>query len=202
MENANERLADFLFEVGTLRRINRSHRQNLLVNDDTDNIASHSFRVTWIGWHLAKLEGADPHKVTMMCLLHDLGEARSNDMNWIHKRYVTVHDDEITEEQLGTLPFPELKELVQEYSARQSLEAKVAKDSDNLDQILLLKEYEWQGNQEAARWLRGDEAKDGRHRLDRLYTKAGRALGEAIYAREPSKWWEDLWTNKNRTSTE
>lgn len=198
MENANERLADFLFEVGTLRRVLRSHRQTLLTNDDTDNIATHSFRVTWIGWHLAKLENADPYKVTMMCLLHDLGEARSNDMNWIHKRYVTVHDTDIDSEQLGTLPFPDLAELATEYHARESLEAKIAKDADEIDQILLLKEYEWQGNKEAARWLGDHEAKDGTKRLDRLRTKSARALGDAIYQREPSQWWETLWTNQNR----
>lgn len=105
MENANntqnidprnERLADFFFEVGTMRRIQRMHRQTLLVEDSSDTIASHSYRVTLIGWHLAKLAGADPYKVVMMCLTHDLGEIRSNDHNWVHKRYVKIYEEEIT----------------------------------------------------------------------------------------------------------
>ena len=62
-------LADFLFEIGTMRKILRAHRQTLLTDDMTDNIATHSFRVTMIGWLLAKKEGVDPYKVMMMCFL-------------------------------------------------------------------------------------------------------------------------------------
>src|SRR3989304_1489360 len=67
-------LASFFFELGTLRKILRSHRQTLLTDDLSDNIASHSFRVTLIGWFLAKLEQADPYKVLLMCLFHDFSE--------------------------------------------------------------------------------------------------------------------------------
>ena len=37
-----------------------------------------------------------------------------------------------------------------EYDERESLEAHLAKDADLLDQILLLREYEWVGNNEAS----------------------------------------------------
>ncbi len=153
--NHNERLADFLYEIGTMRKILRIHRQTLLTDDVSDNIATHSYRVTLIGWLLAKLEGADPYKTVMMCLLHDLGEIRSNDHNWVHKRYSKTYDDEILNDQLGTLPFSELFEMAGEYEKRQSKEAILAKDADMLDQVLLLREYEWQGNKEAALWLQG-----------------------------------------------
>ena len=139
MENANERIADFLFEVGTMRRLQRIHRQTLLVDDSSDTIASHSYRVALIGWHLAKLAEADPYKTTMMCLVHDLNEIRSNDHNWVHKRYVKVFDEEITKDQLGSLPFGELFDITTEYEERESLESKLAKDADIIDQILLLR---------------------------------------------------------------
>ena len=59
-------IADFLFEIGTMRKIARSHRQTLLTDDLSDNIASHSFRVTVIGYLIAVGEKLDPFKVVMM----------------------------------------------------------------------------------------------------------------------------------------
>lgn len=75
-KNKTKQLIGFFFEVGTLRKVARAHRQTLLTDDLSDNIASHSFRVGIIGWQLAKIERADCYKVVMMCLLHDL-EAES-----------------------------------------------------------------------------------------------------------------------------
>jgi putative hydrolase of HD superfamily len=192
------RLAQFLFEVGTLRRVPRIHRQTLLVDDVSDTIASHSFRVAHIGWHLAKLEGADPYKVVMMCLLHDLGEARSNDHNWVHKRYIKIFDDEIMKDQLGTLPSDELHDLAAEYAVRKTKEAVVAKDADVIDQILLLREYEWQGNKEAPLWLHDKEKGVRYAKVHDLKTKSARTLGKAIYRERPSSWWEGTWTKANR----
>jgi len=197
-KETRERLADFLFEVGTMRRIQRMHRQTLLVEDTTDTIASHSYRVSLIGWHLAKLAGADPYKTLVMCLIHDLGEIRSNDHNWVHKRYVKVFDQEISKDQLGSLPYPDLYDLATEYEERESTEAKLAKDADILDQILLLREYEWQGSKEAKIWLEGKKGEADARPLDRLTTTIGRELGETLYERSPSEWWQDLWTGKNR----
>lgn len=194
MKNPNNRLADFLFEVGTMRRLQRIHRQTLLVDDSSDTIASHSYRVALIGWHLAKLEEVDPYKVVMMCLTHDLGEIRSNDHNWVHKRYIKVYEEEITKDQLGDMPFKDLFDMATEYEKRESKEAVVAKDADIIDQILLLREYEWQGNVEAKKWL---EREDVRH-LDQIQTKSGKELGSTLYERNPSDWWQDLSTNQNR----
>lgn len=192
------RLADFLFEVGTMRRIQRMHRQTLLVEDSSDTIASHSYRVALIGWHLAKLAEVDPYIVTMMCLIHDIGEIRSNDHNWVHKRYVKVYDDEIKKDQLGTLPFDDLFAIASEYEERNTLASQLAKDADILDQILLLREYEWQGSKEAKIWLEGKKGEKDACPLDRLTTTIGRELGAALYKRNPSEWWQDIWTVKNR----
>lgn len=200
-DNFFERVANFLFEVGTMRKLPRMHRQTLLTDDISDTIASHSYRVALIAWLLAKKEGADPYKAVMMGLLHDLSEARSGDHNWLHKRYIKIFEEEIHEEQLGTLPFSDLKEITAEYEKRKSKEAIIAKQADLLDQILLLREYEWQGNKEAAIWLHGNSKKndkEGRARLDRLILPTSRKLGETIYKTDPSAWWQGLWTSKNR----
>lgn len=192
-----QKIANLLFEVGTMRKIPRMHRQTLLTDDMSDNIATHSFRVVIIGWFLAKMEKADPYKVVMMCLLHDFGEVRSGDHNWVHKRYIKVFEDEIKREQLGLLPFGELKEIADEYDTRKTKEAIIAKDADLLDQTLLLREYEWQGNKEALIWLGGKRGAASKH-VRMLRSKSAKALSEKLYSQNPSDWWNDIWTNKNR----
>ncbi len=198
MNKFSRRIANFLFEVGTMRKLPRMHRQTLLTDDISDTIASHSYRVALIGWFLAKKEKADPYKVVMMCLLHDMAEARTGDHNWIHKRYVKIFENEINQEQLGTLPYTDLKELIDEYGKRESKESIITKNADSLDQILLLREYEWQGNKEAVIWLHGKGRSKTGEQMKKLTLPSARALGESIYKTNPSEWWEELWTSKNR----
>lgn len=157
--NEDDRMTHFLFEIGTMRKLARIHRQTLLTDDMTDNIASHSYRAAIISWYLAKREEADPYKTVMMGLLHDVAEARTGDHNWVHKKYIKIFGEEIVEEQLGTLPYPDFRDFVNEYNERKSRESILAKDADLLDQMLLLREYEWQGNKEAALWLKGKEGR-------------------------------------------
>lgn len=190
--------ASFLYEVGTMRKIARSHRQTLLTDDLSDNISSHSYRVTWIGWFLAKEEKVDPYKVLLMCLSHDISEARSNDQNWVHKKYVKVFEDEITRDQIKNLPAErELDELTKEYKERKTKEAKTAKDADLIDQILLLKEYSLQGNREAKDWL-GDNKGKGNMQYKLLKTISGKKLADEILKQNPSDWWRNDWTEKRR----
>lgn len=192
--NNLKKLTNFFYEVGTLRKTARSHRQGLLTDDLSDNIASHSFRVAVIGLFLAKQAKLDHHKVLEMCLLHDIGESRSGDQNWIHKRYVKVYEEGITKDQLQDLPLEnEIKELDHEYQERKSEEALLAKDADILDQILLLKEYAWVGNQEAATWLKHN------NHLKLLKTTVARKVAKEILASRPSDWWyRGLWTPNRR----
>lgn len=194
-----KRIANFLFEVGTMRKLPRIHRQVLLSDDTSDTISSHSYRAALIAWFLAKKEGADPYKSVMMSLLHDMEEARTADHNWVHKRYVKIFEDEVREEQFGTLPYPDMKEFLEEYKERKSKEAVIAKQADILDQILLLREYEWQGNKEAVIWLYGkEEKKSGREQIKKLTLPSAKELGEAIYTTDPSSWWDNLATGVNR----
>ncbi len=195
----NNNIVDFLFELGTLRKIARVHQQMLLSQDLSDNIATHSFRVAVIAWFLARMEKADPYKTVMMALLHDVKEIRSGDHNYVHKKYVKIHEDEITKDQLGDLPFDDLLGFVEEFEDRESVEAIIAKDADLLDQILLLKEYEHQGNKEASIWLsgKGDHNK-GNAQFNALKTESAKVLGEKILKGRVTAWWENIWTMKNK----
>ncbi len=197
-ESKNKNIVNFLYEIGTMRKLMRMHRQALLTDDLSDNISSHSYRVSVIGWFIAKQEKIDPYKTVMMCLLHDTAETRSNDHNLIHKKYTKIFEEEIHNDQYNNIPFPELKDFILEYSKRESLEAVAAKDADLLDQILLLREYEMAGNKEAKVWLFGKGKDKINAQLSKLKTESAQKIGKAIYSTEPSEWWENIWTSKNR----
>jgi putative hydrolase of HD superfamily len=183
-------LASFLYEVGTLRRVLRSHQQTLLSVDPADNISSHSFRTAFIGYFLAKGLKANTDKVVKMCLLHDIEEARAGDQNWVHKRYVKVFEKEIREEQLKNLPgSKELLKLSKEYQEGKTLEAKIAKDADLLDEIFLLREYQLQGNKEAIDWLKGTHKKSpgGKSQQERqMSTKLAKEIAKIVKKQKPS----------------
>lgn len=195
MEDPNLKIANFLYEIGTLRKIPRMHMQAFLTNDTSDNIATHSFRVPFIAWMIAKAEGLDPYKTAMMALMHDLGEVRTGDHNWIAKRYIKIEEDQIIEEQLGPLPDGELLILAKEYKERMSREAIAAKDADLIDQILLLREYAHQGNKEAERWLTTERS---HKRVDALKLLTSKKIAEAILQTNVYDWWTNLYTNVNR----
>ena len=133
-----------------------------------------------------------------MCLLHDLEEVRVNDHNWIHKKYVKIFDKEVKEEQLdGFVGAKELLKLSEEYDERQTQEAHIAKDADLLDQLLLLREYEWGGSREATDWLK--HKKGDKNQQEKLIkTELAKILAKEIKKQNPSFWWKNLWTPKRR----
>ena len=198
-EDQVKKITNFLFEIGTMRKLPRMHQQMFLSQDLSDNIATHSYRVAIIAWFLAQMEKVDPYKTVMMALLHDLGEIRSGDHNYVHKKYTKVFEEEINREQLKQLPFEELWELKNEYSERVNKEAVVAKDADLLDQIFLLKEYTHQGVKEAEIWLKG---KGNENKINiqyqNLQTSSAKKLGKEILKGKVSEWWENIWTPENR----
>jgi len=198
MENKIDILAKFFYEIGNLRKVLRAHQQALLVVDPTDNIASHSFRTVFIGYFLAKELEGDADKVLKMCLLHDIEEVRSGDMNWINKKYVKVYGKEIRKDQLKNLPHSsEFLQLSKEYTERQSKEAKIAKDADLLEQVFLLKEYAQQGNKEAERWLHED-GDDECQQIKLMNFDLTKEIAKKAITQKPSDWWENIWTPKNR----
>jgi len=197
-KNENKKIVNFLFEIGTMRKLPRIHQQVLLSQDLSDNIATHSYRVSLIAWFLAKMEKADPYKVMMMGFLHDVKEIRSGDHNYIHKKYVKIFEDEISKDQLRYLPFKDLYEIDKEFEVRKSKEAIIAKDADLLDQMLLLKEYSHQGNKEAEIWLAGKGTNSTNVQYRNLKTKSAKELGKEILSGKVSLWWENIWTAKNR----
>jgi len=185
-----ETLVNFLFEVGMLKKTPRTGYQFL--GSGQESVAEHTFRTTVIGYILSLQEsGADCMKTTLMCLFHDLHEARTGDHNYVNKRYVSVDDERAVRDLAQGLPFGEsLVSLTMEFNESQSLEARIARDADQLDLILELKEQLDLGNRYAKEWLF--------YAVKRLRTESARNLARNILTTDSAEWWFDKdtdWVN-------
>ncbi len=189
--NTMKELINFLFEVGMLKKTPRTGYQFL--GSGRESVAEHSFRTTIIGYLLSLQEpGADTHKTTLMCLFHDLHEARTGDHNYVNKRYVHVHEIKAIRDLAQQLPFgEEIIALTREFSEGQSLEARISRDADQLDLILELKEQQDLGNKSAAEWLYYAEK--------RLLTESAKRMAKEVMNTKFTDWWfekrTEWWVN-------
>jgi len=131
-----EAVTDFLFEAGMLSKTPRSGF--FFLGSGEQSVAEHTNRVCFVGLALSKIaEDVDIEKVLKMCLFHDLAETRVSDLNYVHQKYTDRHEDRATEDLTAPLFFGEsMREILKEYEKRESREAKIAKDADNIELIL------------------------------------------------------------------
>mgnify|MGYP001263653496 CR=1 FL=1 len=178
-----KQIANFLFEVGMLKRTPRTGFQFL--GSGTESVAEHIFRTSLIGYTLAQLAGnVDIGKVVLLCLFHDIPEARTGDLNYVNKKYCRVDERKAVEDLARTLPFGDhYQQLQDEFMARESPEARIAHDADQLEMILALKEYKDLGNRYADEWYPVT--------VKRLQTEVARDLAETIWMTDSTRWWFD-----------
>ncbi len=176
-------LANFLFEVGMLKRTPRTGFQFL--GSGAESVAEHIFRTAMIGYTLARMdEKADVGRVLQICLFHDIPEARTGDLNYMNKKYVKADEEKAIEDLARTLPFgDDYREVLKEFSAGETREAELAHDADQLEMILALKEYRDLGNRNADEWYP--------FAVQRLKTDTAKQLAETIWETDSSKWWFD-----------
>lgn len=185
-----DKITNFFFEIATLRRLTRSHRQ--MIQEVNDNVSDHSFRVTVIGMILANLEKCDQNKVLKMCLFHDVIEARTGDANFINQQYVDLHEKEAREDQMKGLPIgEEILQILREYERRESKESIVAKDADLLDQMILQQEYFYKDSKNREIWQN--------HTEKSLKTESAKELGRKIRESNPFEWLYQLSEDKTGT---
>ncbi|SPD76158.1 HD domain protein [uncultured Desulfobacterium sp.] len=189
-----KRLVEFLFEVGMLKKTPRTGYQFL--GSGGESVADHSFRTAVIGYALAsRLPNADRMKVVLMCLFHDFPEARTGDHNYVNKKYVTADEKRALRDQLKDLPFArEVIRLADEFNEDKTLEAQLARDADQLDLILELKEQLDFGNPNAKDWLN--------FALERLVMEDAKEMAGEIMETDCTSWWfdkkTDWWVNGSR----
>ncbi|OHA90977.1 MAG: hypothetical protein A2665_01580 [Candidatus Zambryskibacteria bacterium RIFCSPHIGHO2_01_FULL_46_30] len=179
---------DFLFEIGSLRNVPRAWQQ--VLTGKVQNISEHIFRTAIIGWIIAAREGADVNKVLKMCLIHDVAESRTGDIAFMHRDYVTRHE-ELAETHIfqNTILEKEARVLLKEYNARKSLEAKIVKDADNLDIDLELKELARIGDSAAVGYQKNHRPVI---RTKKLYTKSAKKMWDEIKKANINSWHLDL----------
>ena len=175
-----QRIVDFFHEAGMLRFTPRTGYQFL--GSGKENVAEHSFRTTVIGWTLARMAGADAPRTALLCLFHDLHEARTGDFNYVNRLYNTSLPRKALEDALfGTGLAEDVLAFWDELESNAGPEAKLARDADCLDLILNLKRELDLGNTSAAAWL--DCA------LQRLRTPVGLELARIIRETDHNAWW-------------
>jgi putative hydrolase of HD superfamily len=183
-----KQIINFFFEMGMLKKTPRSGYQFL--GSGRESVADHAFRVATIGFTLARLDKeADAFTVMRMCLFHDLPESRTGDLNYVNKRYVEVREDQAVRDLAKTLPFgKEIEYLLKEFKGGETREAQLARDADQLDLILELKEHQDLGNRYAKDWIH--------FALKRLKTELGKRLAAQILETDSTAWWfegKDHW---------
>lgn len=172
-------LADFIFEMGTLRNMRRMHTQ--VIPDSNDTIASHSFRTAIIAYILAEMENADKNKTLKMALFHDIAEARTGDANFINKFYSEQKEKSAYHDQMKTINGgKEIKSLLDEFNRKDSKEAIVARDADTLEQLFLEKEILGEKPEDFQKWHEFSARK--------LKTKSAKKLAETLKNRNPMQW--------------
>ncbi len=192
-EKKLKEIIDFLFEVGMLKKTPRTGFQFL--GSGKESVAEHSFRTAIIGYILAKIEGVDWKKVLLMCLFHDLHEARTGDFNYVNRIYNKCDEIKALRDALHFTGIEdEILPLLQELNNVSSYEAVLAHDADQLDLILSLKEEHDLGNKYAMTWIK--------YALKRLRSDIGKRIAELIKDTDHTDWWfkgvdPSWWAKKN-----
>ncbi len=189
-----DRIVEFLFEVGMLKRTPRSGWQFLGVG--SESVAEHVFRTVIIAFVLARLEpDVDADRVLRLALAHDLPEARTGDLNYVNQKYVRADEQSAAHDMTAGLPFAgELNELLAEYREASTPEAVLAHDADQLEMLLELKEHLDAGCAAAEGWTP--------FVLRRLHTETARTLANRILGGDSESWWFDRdsewWVRGNK----
>ncbi len=172
---------DFLYEAGFLKKLSRSGYAYL--GSGNESVADHTCRTMYIAYVLAQMtEGVDMERLLKMCLFHDLPEARIGDLNYVNKKYVNSDEDKVLQEMVMRLPFgEEIAALVNEFNGKQTLEARLASDADQLELLLHVKEQADVGNQRAGTWVE--------YAFQRLQTDPARQLARLAMETDSTRWW-------------
>ncbi len=188
-------IVNFLFEVGILSKTPRSGFHFL--GSGKQSVAEHLLRVVYICYSLAMMEkNINTEKVLKMCLFYDLCEARTSDLNYVHQKYAKANEKKALYDLATTVPFGgDLVKVFEEYEEKKTKESIIAKDADQIELILSLKEQEDIGNKRATTWIP--------KALQRLKTNSAKKLAKKIITTDSDDWWygnknDPWWVNRNK----
>jgi putative hydrolase of HD superfamily len=174
---------EFLYEISSLRHLTREWLQHLAT--DCANDLEHSFRVVFLALAIARREKmGSEEKIMKMALLHDIAETRTSDLSHVQKMYVTVDEPRALRDMFAGTVFPDFENLALEYKKRDTIEAQIVKDADNLDVDMELRELEEKGHKLPGKWRELRQLV----RNEKLYTAAAKSLWDEIQISDPASW--------------
>ncbi len=129
---STQRDLEFLYEVGSLRNIQRGWRQYFGI--DMANNLEHTLRIIWLALMIARREGkGDESTIIKMALVHDIADTRTADHAYVQKVYVEEKDELASHDIFAETSISDFESILHVYKERKSIEAKIVKDADNLD---------------------------------------------------------------------
>ncbi|XLQ19747.1 MAG: HD domain-containing protein [Candidatus Moraniibacteriota bacterium] len=175
--------ADFIYEAGILAKTPRSGFWYL--GTGKQNVAEHSFRTAIIAYMLAQMdESVDSNKVLVMALFHDFAEARTADANYVHQKYTKVDEKAAIKDAFSQVSFgDDVEQTLLELKKRETIEAQIVKEADNLELLAMLRDEQEKGNERASHWIKLT--------AKRLKTQNGKKLAKQLIERHPDDWWFD-----------
>ena len=173
---------NLLHEVSQLARTPRTGFAFL--GTGQQSVAEHSYNATMVCMVLADLceEPIDRAKLILLCLCHDLLEARTGDLNYVYKRY--MHPDNskaLSDLHQGTATGLKIAEYICEFEEGKTLESQLAHDADQIELLLVFKREFDTGNPRGMVWF--DIV------VQRVKTPAGLKLAETIRDVPSDDWW-------------
>jgi putative hydrolase of HD superfamily len=178
-------IAELLYQAHHLKRIQRTGYQFL--GPGQESVAEHSYSTTFIAYVMSQLEPeADALKLITMCLLHDLPEARTGDLNYVQKKYLATDDSRALKDTTADIPFgDDMARLIDEFEEGHSREARLAKDADQLSFIIELRSLTDMGYATPDTWLPNV--------IQRLTTETGRRIATELVKTPWDSWWRKLF---------
>lgn len=185
---------DFIYAATLLKKIPRSGY--VFLGSGSESVADHSYGTALIGFTLAKLADANVEHTVMLCLAHDLPEVCTGDFNYVNHRYDKGDYAQALKDICGADELYQTMEgLRLEFENGDTLEARLARDADQLDMICSLKRELARGNLFSQEWLKSATL--------RIKTDAGKKLCSALLRTTPWHWWynqvdEKWWINRSK----
>ncbi|HRY82749.1 MAG TPA: HD domain-containing protein [Candidatus Moranbacteria bacterium] len=186
---------DFLFEIGKMRFLQRTWQRFFLTNIAND--AEHTFRVMWLALIIANNEKAiNQGKLLKLALMHDITESRTGDVDYLSRLYAKREGLLAIRDMLkNTSIEKEFMELFQENEKKETIEAQIVKDADNLDIDMELMEQR-DANEKIFK-LKSEARK--KIIPQKLFTNTAKKMFKKIYSADINSWHFNSENNRFKT---
>lgn len=184
-----KKLTNLIYEAANVKRMLRTGWQRL--GDNEEGVGEHSFMTAVIAYLLAKQINAaksdkrcvSMEKILIMSIFHDFHEGRTGEMDKVAKLYMTRHEDKANIDIFSGVD-NELLILLNEYEAKQTLEALVVYEANVIAFGVECKILMERGNTHAKEWM---DANSLRVRLPESVE-----LMDLLSKTDSQDWWKDI----------